>query len=136
MPNISISINDSAARALISRAPDRISFAIRGALEDGSTYVLAKIKRYPAQRAGSSYVRTHALEKSWSRRLSGSGANQQAVIGSNSAAAPYNRYVQDRDRQANQHRGRWQTIQSVAEDSQPVIVRMFEDRLRAAGLNR
>jgi hypothetical protein len=134
VPNISVNVDDARALALLSRAPDAISIAMRGAMEDGTTYVLARIKRYPAQRAGSTYRRTNTLGRSWSRRIEGSGTTLRGVVGSNGAMAPYNRVVQDRERQARVHRGRWHTIQDVAEQSQSTVQRMFEDRLRAAGL--
>lgn len=134
MPDIRMTIDDSAVQALLSRAPGLVSLALRGAVEDGTTYVLAKIKRYPPQRPGSSYTRTHTLEKSWARRIEGRGLEIRGIVASNGAMAPYNRFVQDRDRQVRIHRGRWQTAQSVAEAAQPVVQRMMMDRLRAAGL--
>lgn len=134
MPDIRMETNDSAVRALIRRAPGLVSLALRGAVEDGTTYVLAKLKRYPPQRPGSSYRRTHTLEKSWSRRIEGRGLEIRGIVASNGNMAPYNRVVQDRDRQARVHRGRWHTAQSVSEAAQPVVQRFFDDRLRAAGL--
>lgn len=131
MPNITLSVNDSNVQALLSRAPGRVSVAMRGAMEDSTTYVLAKIKRYPPQRPGSSYIRTHILEKSWSRRVEGSGSTIRGIVGSNSAMAPYNRIVQDRDRQATIHQGRWNTAQDIVEQSEPRVQRFFEDRLAA-----
>ncbi len=136
MPDISISVNATAAQGVLSRAPDRVSIAMRGAVEDGATYVLAKVKHYPPQRPGSSYIRTHTLEKSWSKRVTGNGLSVQGRIGSNSAMAPYNRLVQSRRDQAEIHRGRWSSVEDIAEESQPTVQRFFEDRLRAAGLER
>lgn len=136
MPNISIQVNDSAVRNLLSRAPGQISIAMRSSLEDASTYVLGIMRRYPSPPAGSTYRRTNTLNRSWSRRVLGSGLNMQAVIGSSGAIAPYNRYVQDRRRQAAIHRGRWRTADDVAEQERTRVVRFFEDRLRAAGLER
>lgn len=134
MPNISLVADTSGAQTRISRAPNQISVALRGGMEDATTYTLAKIRRYPPQRPGSNYVRTNVLNKSWSRRIQGSGATIVGIVGSNGNIAPYNRSVQDRTRQAAIHHDRWQTIQDVAEDSQPRVQRFFDDRLRAAGL--
>lgn len=136
MANISISIDDSQVRTLLSRAPGKLGQAMRGGAEDSGTFILAIQKRYPPQRTGSAYKRTRVLGDSWSKRVEGSGLNIRVTIGSNGAMAPYNRYVQDRTRQARVHQGRWQTIQSVAEDSESTVVRMFADRLAAAGLDR
>ena len=129
-----MAINDSAANALFSRAPGVVGVALRGAVEDGTTYVLYKIRRYPPQRPGSSYRRTNTLKRSWSRRIEGRGLEIRGIVASNGNMAPYNRTVQDRDRQARIHRGRWQTAQSVSEATQPVVQRMVMNRLRAAGL--
>lgn len=136
MPDISISVNATAAQGVLSRAPDRINIAMRGGMEDSTTYVLAKIKRYPQERPNQAYIRTHTLEKSWSRRITGSSMSIRGIVGSNSAMAPYNRLVQSRRDQAAVHRGRWQTIEDVAEDSTPTVQRFFADRLAAAGLDR
>ena len=136
MPDISLSINATAAQGVLSRAPDKVSFAMRGGMEDSVTYVLAKIKRYPQERPNQAYIRTHTLEKSWSRRIEGSGLTIRGIVGSNGAMAPYNRLVQSRRDQAEIHRGRWSSVEDIAEESQPTVQRFFEDRLRAAGLDR
>ncbi len=134
--NISVTADTRRADALLSRAPTSISTAMRGGMEDSTTYTLAIIKRYPEEPPNSTYTRTHTLEKSWSRRFEGSGLTIRGIVGSNGNMAPYNRRVQDRDRQARIHRGRWQTIQSVAEDITPRVQRFFDDRIRASGLDR
>lgn len=136
MPDISLSIDASRTQALLSRAPGKVSFAMRGGMEDGTTYVLAKIRRYPPERPNQKYIRTKTLDRSWSKRIEGSGLSIRGIVGSNSAMAPYNRVVQDRTRQSRIHRGRWQTIQDVAEQSESTVQRMFADRLVAAGLDR
>lgn len=130
---ITIDIHDKDARQKIDNGPDSVREAMRGAMEDATTYALALIKRYPVPPGSSSYTRTHTLEKSWSRTVRGSGARITGQVGSNGNMAPYNRYVQDRERQARIHRGRWLTIQQLAENEEPRIQRMFADRIRAAG---
>lgn len=136
MANISISVDAANVSALLSRAPERISLAMRGSMEDATTFVLARVRRYPPQRPGSGYIRTGTLNRSWSKRVEGSGLNIRGTVGSNGAMAPYNRLVQSRRDQAIIHQGRWQTIEDVAEQEQNTVVRMFQDRLAAAGLDR
>lgn len=136
MADISISINDSAARAVISRAPDRISVAMRAAMTDATSYVIARARKYPPERAGQVYRRTGTLARSWSSRITGSGTNTQGVVGSNGNTAPYNRIVMSRRDQGRLFRGRWSTIEDIAEQATPTVQRFFADRLAAAGLDR
>jgi hypothetical protein len=134
MPDISISIDDRAVRAMLTRAPNQVSQAMRGASNDAGTYILAIQRRYPPQRPGSSYRRTNTLNKSWSMRISGTSLGVRVTIGSNGAVAPSNRYVQDRDRQARIHRGRWRnTVQHTAETERDRVVRFYADRLAMVG---
>lgn len=133
MPEISISIDSKAASDLFQRMPQRVEAAILGTMEDSASMFLATMKRYPTQRPGSTYKRTGTLMRSWSSRpATRFSGGWQKIIGSNSNIAPYNRYVQDRDRQARIHRGRWQTAQDVAEQSYSQVQRFADQRFRAA----
>lgn len=133
MPDISISVDSKAVSQLLQRAPDRLDIALRGTLEDGSSYYLVQMKRYPAQRAGSTYRRTNTLSRSWSvRPITRLSSGWRVVIGSNGLIAPYNRRVQDRDHQAAVHRSRWRTAQTVAEQSTSQIQRFADARFRMA----
>jgi hypothetical protein len=136
MADITLSIDSAAARNTFAAAPGKLDMAMRGGMEDSTTYVLARIRRYPPERPNQRYIRTGTLNRSWSRRIEGSGLSIRGIVGSNGAMAPYNRLVQDRQHQSRVHRGRWQTIQDVAEQEQNTVVRMFADRLAAAGLER
>lgn len=133
MPEISIAVDADRVRALLQRAPNDLNAAMRGATEDATTYLLALIRRYPQQRAGSTYRRTGTLNRSWSRRVEGTGLSIRGFVGSNGNIAPYNRYVQSRREQAAVHRGRWQTVEDVAEHERDRVVQFYRDRLRAAG---
>lgn len=134
MPSISLSADASQATNTLTRYPAHVRVALRGAVEDGTTYVLAKVKRYPPQRPGSSYIRTHILEKSWSRRVMVAGDTVTGVVGSNGGMAPYNRVVMSRPEQAAIHRNFWPTVEDIIEQSQPTVQRMFMDRLRTTEL--
>jgi hypothetical protein len=131
MSDVSIIINDREVRQMLQRAPQQIHRAMRGGMEDATTYLLRQMQTYPQQRAGSTYKRTGTLGRSWSRRIRGRGLDIEGVVGSNSNIAPYNRRVQDQTRQASIHRGRWSTVQQVAARSRNTIQRFFDDRLRA-----
>lgn len=133
MAEISITVDANAVRQLLQQAPQRLDTAMRATLEDGSTYFLAQMTRYPAQRTGSTYRRTGTLGRSWSRQpITHTASEWRVVIGSNGAIAPYNRYVQDRDRQARIHQGRWLTAQDATEQSESQIQRFADARFRQA----
>ncbi len=129
---ISITVEDRQARALLDRTPAQIDRALRAAMTDATVYLLNQMRTYPPQRPGSAYKRTNTLKGSWSRRIEGRGLDTVGHVESNGNAAPYNRLVQDRTRQATVHRGRWQTAQAVAERSTGAINDMFAARIRAA----
>jgi hypothetical protein len=133
MSTISIEIDDKEIRAWGSRWPNRLDAAIRGTLEDGSTLMLGEITRYPPPPTGSRYVRTNTLFRSWSRKpITKETWGWRVVIGSSGNIAPYNRWVQDRDRQAAQHRGRWRTAQDIIEAAEVPIQRFANARIRVA----
>jgi hypothetical protein len=72
------------------------------------------------------------LGRSWSRRPTQRTAEGwQVVVGSAGTIAPYNRFVQDRTRQARIHQGRWLTAQSAAEQMQSQAQRFVDARVRA-----
>lgn len=136
MANISVSVDSSAAQAVINSAPNRIRNAMAGGMTDATTYLIARMRRYPPTRPNQKYIRTGTLGRSWFSRTEGSGLNITGRVFSAGNIAPYNRIVQDRQHQGRLFRGRWQTIQDVAEQEQNTVVRMFADRLAAAGLDR
>ena len=130
---VTITVEDRQARALLSAAPDRVDRAMRAGMTDATVYVLRQMRIYPPQRVGSAYKRTNTLKGSWTRRLVGTGAELTGYVTSNGNVAPYNRLVQDRTRQARVHRGRWtNTAQDVAERSTRPINEMFQARIAAA----
>lgn len=130
--NLSISIDDDDVRALIIRTPDKLNAAMLGGMNDATALLLRELKTYPAQPSGSTYKRTRALSNSWHKEIEGSGLSIRGTVGSNENIAPYNRWVQDRDRQAAVHRGRWDTAQDVLQRNEQNIRGMFGARVRAA----
>ena len=79
------------------------------------------------------YVRTNTLKGSWHVTVTGSGLGVEGRIYSSGAEAPYNRYVQDADHQAQVHQGRWtNTIQNVSARSTDAVNEMFRARIAAA----
>jgi hypothetical protein len=132
MANISLQINDSEVRRMLAQTPAALERAMRGAMNDATALLLRELQTYPTQRTGSSYVRTGTLRRSWSRDIDGQGLAMRGIVGSNENMAPYNRLVQDADRQAPIHHGLWtNTIQNVVSRNETAIQDMFEARFRA-----
>lgn len=129
---LSIDINNSEVRRMLASTPSALARAMRGAMNDAMALLLRDLQTYPPQRTGSSYVRTGTLRRSWSRDIDGQGLAMRGIVGSNENMAPYNRLVQDADRQAPIHHGLWtNTIQNVVSRNETAIQDMFEARFRA-----
>ncbi|MGQ9491727.1 MAG: hypothetical protein ACUVS6_13725 [Anaerolineae bacterium] len=75
------------------------------------------------------YVRTGTLGRSWTQRIDLTADGMVGRVGTNIAYAPF---VQDRERQAEIHRGRWQTVQDVLHKRTVWIVRRFQRQINAA----
>ena len=131
--NVSITVDAHEVTRTLDRAPAQVDHAMRGGMEDATSYLSLIVKRYPSQRNGSTYTRTNTLMRSWSRRIEGSGTQIRGIVGSNAAMAPYNRYVMDRERQAVVHRGRWDTVQDVVERERDQVAHFFAVRLQSVG---
>lgn len=110
-----VDVQSDDVRRLLRQSPAAAGRAVGGAINDISALHLRELKTYPDQRAGSSYVRTRTLARSWNRQIGGSGLSQWALVGSNGNMAPYNRRVQDETQQARIHHQTWRekTVQAV-----------------------
>lgn len=127
MSEVSITVDDSEVRALLRRTPGNVRKAMLAAMNDSTALLLRDMKTYPPAPAGSTYRRTRTLGRSWSRTFD----DKRGEVGSNGFMAPYNRLVQDDERQTRVHkRTGWQTVQSVAKNRRTQIVRFFKERLR------
>jgi hypothetical protein len=131
MTTVTIEIESRQVIGYLQQAPVRINRAMRAAMEDATVLIHRQMQTYPPQRAGSTYKRTNTLRASWFRRISGQGNEIVGEVVSSGNTAPYNRLVQDADRQAAVHRGRWtNTAQEVQRRTAPTIQRYFDRRLR------
>ncbi len=110
-------------RSFTTRGGVSVRILSRSAHGKGVTWADAKSLRY---------VRTGTLGKSWHKEITGAGASMVGRVYSDGNTAPYNRYVQDRERQARIHQNRWDTIQQIAERNTDNIQQMFNARIRAA----
>ena len=137
MTTVTIEIESRQVIGYLQSAPTRINRAMRAAMEDATVLIHRQMQTYPPQRAGSTYKRTNTLRASWFRRISGQGREivGEVVSSGNMTGTrdggSYNRLVQDADRQAAVHRGRWtNTAQAVKRRTNPTIQRYFDRRLR------
>lgn len=137
---VRITVTDAQVRAALARSQQRIGPALQSAMRDATSYVLRQVRVYPPPPSGSTYRRTGTLARSWfvaPFEQTGDGGLIGRVVNNGNltqtrSGIPYSRYVQDRDMQAWMHRGRWQTYQDVAEQSNDAIQEMFRARVEAA----
>src|SRR5574343_120307 len=131
MTPVTIEIESRQVIGYLQQAPTRINRAMRAAMEDATVLIHRQMRTYPPKPSGSRYDRTMTLQASWLRRISGQGNEIVGEVVSSGNTAPYNRLVQDADRQAAVHRGRWtNTAQEVQRRTTPTIQRYFDRRLR------
>ena len=155
---ISISVDVGGALRHLTDVQNRIPRAMEAGLKDAATLYRREMRVYPpppariqgtaynpvrfTTKGGASvnfmakarkpYKRTNILKDSWfigpSQRFPG---GVTVRVYSSGKAAPYNVFVQKAGMQAEIHRGRWGTEQSVAERLRPHFVRMIENRVSA-----
>ena len=137
--DIELSISDTQVRAMLQRSQRTLDAALQGAMRDATSLLLRQVRVYPPPPAGSTYKRTLTLARSWfippfeqtADGLTGRVVNNGELTRTRNGT-PYARYVQDRERQAYMHRGRWDTYQDIAERSEGDIRAMFAARIQAA----
>ena len=99
---------------------------LREPLERGLATLHEAIAVYPPSPEGSTYRRTGTLGRRWTTEVQ-TLTQFRGVLGNNTIYGPY---VQDKDKQARVHRGRWQTIQSVVKAKRAAVVADFLAVLR------
>lgn len=134
--NITIKIDDRQVIAMMRAFPQRAQRALVAGMTDATIYMQRLLMDYPEQRKGSTYKRTHTLERSWlqpdSRRIQRTaGGGVEGGVFSSKFAQSYNRLVQDADNQAQVHRSTWRghTVQAIAAAKERDVQRMFSIRL-------
>ena len=103
---------------------------LRPPMQRGVFRLQAGMAKYPAQRAGSSYVRTGTLGRRWVAPPIKETAN--GIIGTVGNNTKYGPWVQSSAFQAKVHQGRWQTDADVVEKEQGAIVADFENAIQGA----
>ena len=116
---MSASITVDVSEAMKKLDPSDMEKAIATALKGSADLIRADIKRYPPPPAGSSYIRTGTLGRSWASKVQ----RREAIIGN---VTPYGPYVQGATEQAWMHKGRWRTTAQVAKARAGDVKKLFE----------
>ena len=122
MSGITIDVSE----ALKKLDPKDIKPAIYATLHSVGDVLLLDIAKYPPALPDSTYKRTGTLGKGWKTAVSQDPLG--AVVGNPTAYGPY---VQDADKQAAIHRGRWQTTKDVALRKEFTIKLLIQNALAA-----
>lgn len=78
------------------------------------------IRPYPPPPPNSTYIRTYKLFNSWQLEVPSIGGSGD-LFRVESGGVEYNHLVQQRATQAWMHRGRWQTVEDVAEEREAFV---------------
>ena len=82
-----------------------------------------RVTYYPPELPNQQYERTFDLEGSWGVEISLKPTELGRVV----SVLDYNQWVQDEDRQARIHQGRWEPIQQIAEEEEETAVEVLDD---------
>ena len=114
----------------LARRIGRVQLAqvLRPPLERSLERLRSSLAQYPEQPPDSDYVRTGTLGRSWDIDYTVEG---QTVAGQTGTAVRYAPYVQDAERQAWMHRGRWEnTDQGVVDLHRGAVMEEFAVAIR------
>lgn len=122
MSDVSIEVRGLAeVQRKLAGAPKLLQDGLTQAIDKSLKILQRDVAKYPPKPPLSKYRRTNTLKRGWTTRVSGT----YGVLGN---ATPYAPYVQDEPRQAWFHKAHgWQTIQTVAKNNTPRIVKIIED---------
>ena len=82
--------------------------------------------QYPEKLPNQRYRRTGTLGRLWTQGKPVVKVSARAMRGTIGNATPYGHWVQDPDKQAEIHKGRWRTTQNVLDERRQTVVSMFE----------
>ena len=122
MSGITIDVSEAIAKL----DPKDIKPVIFHAFDGAADILLVDIRNYPPEPPESTYTRTMKLYDKWTKAVTMSPL--QAIVGN---AIAYGPYVQDPDKQAWMHRGRWQTTKDVALRKEFTIKLLIQNALAA-----
>jgi len=103
--------------------------------------IRTRLMQYPSAPANSSYERTFALQQGWKAATVSFDTNVSFASDISSASltadasvslsnnVPYAKWVQRRATQASIHRGRWNTVEDIAEQETPDLINRIQDSL-------
>lgn len=94
---------------------------------DALARLQARMKEYPAEPAGSTYLRTGDLGSSWMAVPVLSGDELGYV---ESQGVEYADWVQAAESQARMHQGRWPTEEQVKDEEESFVISIYEEYLQ------
>lgn len=100
----------------VSQAIEHCLLVLQGAAAD-----------YPPAPPGSSYIRTGTLGRLWTSATRVVEQVGAWLMGRVDNATPYGPFVQDPERQAWMHVGRWLTTDKIVEQNLEVVAQILED---------
>lgn len=135
----------------LERFPQEVNRIVRQALRGAVELLRGNIAEYPAATAanappgingyswyergfgtktvtGRKYPTSEMLGRSWTTKVSGVGP-WEGRVGTTASYAPF---VQDKDKQARVHRGRWTTVQDSLKDNRARVVNLILMGIRRA----
>jgi hypothetical protein len=151
MPDEAIDYDDvTDFNKALKRFPQQVNRMVRQALRGATELLRGDIAQYPAATAanappgdgyrwyergfgtrtvtGKSYPTSQLLGRSWTTKVIGQGP-WQGRVGTTVSYAPV---VQDKDKQAAVHRGRWRTVQDSVKDNKRRVVSLILAGIRRA----
>jgi hypothetical protein len=127
--SITMKIDPKLSRQLDPKQYDR---ALKRAMSPATKIVFEKVREYPPNRPGSSYIRTYNLRRSWRRRITNNAQGVVGIVESSPEDARYNIWVKSPQYQAGIHRGLWPTTQADADNVQDKVEREFQKEIDRA----
>lgn len=127
---ISITVDDNNTPQQLQRVAEPQGW--RKPMTQSLALLVDDIAEYPAQRSGTTYIRTLDLGRAWTSAQYEVSANTGGITGvignavrSRKTGRAYGPYVQSEEEQAWMHRGRWATDETVALRNTNAIVRIW-----------
>lgn len=116
--------------AALDQYPEIVADELGPASQAALLSLIPELAKEPPAISGSSYRRTGTEARLWSAQPPAFAVISSGFEASIGNATPYAPWVQDRDKQAKVHRGRWATAQGVIEKGTERIVAYYNAALQ------
>lgn len=134
MPMYQVTLELDEVEAMLTRAPHQVVMSLLHSMAQVGPGYLEAAQHYPPELGNQRYRRTGRLGMSWTftaRRTAEGVIGELSSRPASGLGRPwYARWVMDRNFQAQIHRGRWQTVQGIAEERAGGTRAVFIENLR------